>query len=194
MDDQVDIWHQPSKQKDEEGKETAKEGRCKRGAEQSHADHEHNLKPVEYDGEINVEVDELFLEQDEPGKDSRECQNLDQGREHHPHVFAQDEVIPVDGLGDDGVNGSLVDLFVNKADASKNSDQNTKQRDRGEAHICGDLRRVPKGHFTQGECGKHHQQSKKQNRIQDFVSNGFTECIGCYGYYLVHGSSPFCLD
>ncbi len=149
LEDLKNVGHQASDDEKRKGKKTTKKGRGKGGEEKSHTRHEHDLDPIEENSGVKVKVDELLLIKEQQSEDNGQKGKLDESRQEHAEIFTENELIAVDGFGEQGVDGAFVEFFMDEANTGEDGQQDPKHRDSGQAEIFSDFDVMTKRQFSQ---------------------------------------------
>src|SRR2546423_1252921 len=128
-----------SRRASEEGRER---GRGEGGEEERDGDEYHQLDVDERDRGPDVQDERppaaAHVEERERDARAHHC-DVDGQRQAEAEIFSQKELAATDGLGEDCVDRSALDLLVDEADADEDGDEDAEQEHGGEPHVHDDL-------------------------------------------------------
>ncbi len=75
--------------------------------------------------------------------------DVDEQRQTKAEVFADEKLAAPDGLGKNRIDGSPLNLFVDKADADEDGDERAEHEHRAQSHINDDLGFLRRRQFAQ---------------------------------------------
>ncbi len=175
LEDELEAPGQVPDEVEAEGEERAQDGRREGGEEDGHRRDEHQLEEDVGDGHEEAGLDLERVGVDDGQEDRGHGRRHDEERQDEAEELAQDELGPVQGLGQQGEDRLLVDLLVHEPRADEDGHQDAEDRDRGQADVLDDLDPVADRQDGQDPAGDDADGGEEEEQVEDAVALGFLE-------------------
>lgn len=153
------------------------DGSGEAGKKEGHGCNQADLDKDIDDGYQQLPFNREGVKKDQGKKYETHQEKHDEKSQNKAQIFSEQELIAMDGLGEDGVNSLLVNLFVNKACAHQDGHQCPEKGKRTQADILDYFDSVAHGEESQKAGESNTDSSEKKKQIQDSVSYRFLECV-----------------
>ena len=158
-----------------QGEERAQDGRREGREEDGHRGDENELDEDVGDRHEEAALDLERVGVDDGQEDEGHGRGHDEERQDEAEELSQDELGPVEGLGEKGVDRLLVDLLVDEARADEDGHEDAEDGDRAQADVLDDLDPVADRQDGQDPGGDDAEGREEEEEVEDAVALGLFE-------------------